>query len=96
MLIFIFCYFSYYFYIFDMDFILISLHIILGGSRMITRRTVYEAHGFKCNPAYNSFDKELSETEYSQLLSVLEKLKKANDDNTDSKLQSKLGTSYCY
>lgn len=47
---------------------------------MLTRRNVYESHGFTCNPSYNSFDKEISEAECIELSATLERLKQRNED----------------
>lgn len=53
---------------------------------MATRRSIYEAYGFKCNPAYNTFNNELSESECSKLKAILEKIispdNKLSDKNT--------------
>lgn len=46
---------------------------------MLTRRLVYEAHGFTCNPSYHSFDKEISEHESIELAAILERLKQNNE-----------------
>ena len=46
---------------------------------MLTRRLVYESHGFTCNPSYHSFDKEISEHESIELAAILEHMKQKNE-----------------
>lgn len=43
---------------------------------MLTRKAIYEAHGFFCAPNYKSFNKTVSDGECIELTAVLDMLKK--------------------